>query len=86
MGGKGIGAVSEPTILTPEAAAEGICHEEQMDIWASDFVGMLNLGEWLRDDLDYQSGVELGEAVKRELRSVIEMAIGHPSIKLAATP
>jgi hypothetical protein len=68
-------------IHSPEAAAEIVCHEEQMVIWASDFVGMLSLGGYLRDNLDYAEGVNLTEDVKRELRSVIESAFGHPEAK-----
>lgn len=68
-------------ILNPTLAAEAVCHDEQMVIWANDFAGMLNLGGWLRDDLDYSDGVELQEAVKRELRSIIESAFDHPEAK-----
>lgn len=68
-------------ILTPEAAVEAVCHDEQMTVWGSDFTGMLSLGGWLRDDLDYADGVELGEAIKRELRTIIGMAFNHPEAK-----
>lgn len=52
-----------------------------MTVWASDFVGMLGLGGWLREDIDYAEGVDLDEAVKRELRSIIGMAFDHPEAK-----
>ena len=68
-------------ILTPEAAVEAVCHDEQMTVWVSDFVGMLSLGGYLRDDIDYAEGVELDHAVKRELRSIIGMAFSHPEAK-----
>ena len=38
---------SETTlILTPQAAVKAVCHDEQMIVWASDFVGTLSLGGW----------------------------------------
>lgn len=68
-------------ILTPAEAVEAVCHDEQMVIWASDFVGMLNLGGYLREDLSYGEGVDLTEDVKRELRSIIGMALDHPEAR-----
>lgn len=68
-------------ILGPKAAADAICHDEQMTVWASDFVGMLSLGGYLRDGIDYAEGIELDDAVRRELRSIIEMAFDHPEAK-----
>lgn len=68
-------------ILGPKAAADEVCHEEQMVIWASDFVGMLSLGNWLRDDLSYGDGVDLTECVKHEIRSIIESAFDHPEVR-----
>lgn len=66
-------------ILNPAAAVEAVCHDEQMTVWASDLVGMLSMGGWLRDDIDYAEGVD--DAVKRELRSIIGMAFDHPEAK-----
>lgn len=68
-------------ILGPKAAAEAVCHDEQMTVWASDLIGMLSLGGYLRDDIDYTEGVELDHAIKRELRSIIHMAFDHPEAK-----
>ena len=68
-------------ILAPQAAVEAVCHEEQMVVWASDLVGMLSMGGWLRDDIDYGEGVDLDLAVRRELRSIIGMAFDHPEAK-----
>lgn len=73
--------MSATIILGPKAAAESVCHDEQMVIWASDFAGMLNMGGWLREDIDYSEGVDLQEAIKRELRSIIEMAFDHPEAR-----
>ncbi len=68
-------------ILGPKAAADAVCHDEQMTVWSSDMVGMLSMGGWLRDDIDYAGGVDLDAAVKRELRSIIGMAFDHPEAK-----
>lgn len=67
-------------ILGPKAAADSVCHDEQMEVWASDFVGALSLGGYLRD-LDYSEGIDLTETVKSELRSIVEMAFDHPEAK-----
>lgn len=68
-------------VLMPAAAVDAVCHDEQMVVWASEFVGMLSLGGWLRYDLDYSDGVDLDSAVKRELRNIIGMAFDHPEAK-----
>lgn len=68
-------------ILGPKAAVEAVCHEEQMVVWTSDMIGTLSLGGWLREDIDYGDGVDLDLAVRRELRSIIEMAFDHPEAK-----
>jgi hypothetical protein len=73
--------MSATVILGPKAAAETVCHDEQMVIWAGAFAGMLNMGGWLRDDLVYSEGVDLQEAIKRELKNIIEMAFDHPEAR-----
>lgn len=73
--------MSATVILSPQAAAAEVCHDEQMAIWANDFAGMLSMGGWLRDDLDYSEGVDLQEAIKRELRNTIEAAFDHPEAR-----
>lgn len=62
----------------PAKAAEIVCHDEQMVVWAGDFASMLNAGGWLRDDLSYDDGIDLQEAIKRELKRTIEIAFTHP--------
>jgi hypothetical protein len=62
----------------PAKAAELVCHDEQMVVWAGGLAGMLNMGGWLRDDLSYDDGIEMQEAIKRELRSIVSMAFTHP--------
>jgi hypothetical protein len=73
--------MSAVVILNPQAAVDQVCHDEQMTIWASDFVGMLSLGGYLRDDLSYGEGVDMTEDVKRELRSIIKSAFDHPEAR-----
>src|SRR5262249_34849587 len=76
------GVMSDATIiLNPQAAAAEVCHDEQMIIWTSEFAEMLSLGGWLRSDFSYSDGVELQEAIGRELRSVIECAFDHPEAR-----
>lgn len=73
--------MSATIILNPAAAAAEVCHDEQMVIWANDFAGMLSMGGWLRDDIDYSEGVDLQEALKLELRRIIESAFDHPEAR-----
>lgn len=66
-------------ILThPAKAAENVCHDEQLVIWAGEIVGALSMGDWLRDDLSYDDGIELQRAVQQEIKSIVEMAFTHP--------
>jgi hypothetical protein len=64
-------------ILLPEVAAEAVCHEEQMTVWVSELTGELGLGHWLRDDLTYEDALNMDDALKRALRSIIGMAFNH---------
>jgi hypothetical protein len=73
--------MSATVILNPAAAADEVCHDEQMVIWANNFAGMLSMGGWLRDDIDYSEGADMQEAIKRELRSIIEAAFDHPEAR-----
>lgn len=59
--------MTETIILTPKRAAETVCHEEQLRIWANDLVGLLSMENYLRADLDYSDGVDLERIVMREL-------------------
>lgn len=75
-----IGIMGATVILGPAAAAETVCHDEQLRIWAEEIVGMLSLGNYLRD-LDYSEGIELHKDVARELKSIIESAFDHPEAR-----
>ncbi|MCC6775611.1 MAG: hypothetical protein IT537_03085 [Hyphomicrobiales bacterium] len=69
-------------ILGPAKAAEMVCHEEQLRIWAHDnIIGALALGGYLRDDLSYHESIEMEHDIMRELRRIIEMAFDHPEAK-----
>ena len=46
-------------------------------------VGMLSLGGFLRDDLDYAEGISLHEQVKQELFGVVVSALTHPELEAA---
>ncbi len=65
-------------ILTPTAAVEAVCHEEQMVIWANDVMVAMGMGGFLREDLSYDDKVELDHAIRKEIRSIMEMAFDHP--------
>lgn len=67
--------------LLPNAAVDRICHDEQLTIWSGDVVGALGLGGFLRDDLSYDEVADLHETVKREIRSVVRMALDHPEAR-----
>ncbi len=74
--------MSATVILSPQAAAEEVCHEEQLRIWANDnIIGALALGDFLRDDLSYDEKLDLEHTIMRELKRVIEMAFDHPEAR-----
>lgn len=73
--------MSATIILSPEAAADAICHDEQLRIWADDIIGMLSVEKYLRDDLSYSDAVDLQTVVMREIKSIITMAFDHPEAR-----
>lgn len=66
-------------ILLPTRAAEEVCHEEQLRIWANDLVGAISMEGYLREDIDYAEGVEIEAMVMREIKKVVEAAFDHPA-------
>lgn len=62
----------------PAKAAELVCHDEQLEIWANDFIGRLSIEEFFRDGIDYSEGLELVACVKAEIKSIVEQAFTHP--------
>lgn len=69
-------------ILGPAAAAEAICHDEQLRIWAHDHIlAALSMEGFLREDLSYADGVDMEALIMRELKRIIEMAFDHPEAR-----
>jgi hypothetical protein len=70
-------------ILSPASAADTVCHDEQLRIWAAhdNIIGALALGDFLRDDLSYDEALDLEQAIMSELKSIIHMAFDHPEAK-----
>jgi hypothetical protein len=52
--------------------AREVAHEEQLNIWADEMLEAIL--DWLREEESYDDIVQRAEAVKRELRSIIETA------------
>ena len=73
--------MSATVILNPQRAAEEVCHEEQLRIWANDLVGYLSMENFLREDISYDEGIELERAIMRELKNIIESAFDHPEAR-----
>ncbi len=61
-------------------AAEIVCHQDQMTVWADEIVGRLAMGGYLRDDFSYDDKLAIHDAVADEVRSIIESAFGHPAL------
>jgi len=73
--------MSATVILGPAAAAEAVCHEEQLRIWANDLVGLLSMENYLREDLDYSEGADLEQMVMCEIKKIVESAFDHPEAR-----
>lgn len=74
-------AMSATVILSPQAAAAEVCHDEQMEIWSHEIVVGLGMAGLLKDPLDSSELAEAHSVVKDELRSIIEMAFDHPEAR-----
>ena len=66
--------------LSPAAAADSVCHEEQLVIWAGDLVGRLSIEDYFRD-LSYDEGLELTACVKDEIKRIVSAAFNHPEVR-----
>jgi hypothetical protein len=67
-------------ILLPSKAAEEVCHEEQLRIWADDhIIGALAQEGYFRDDLSYDDKIDIEQIVMREIKGIIESAFDHPA-------
>lgn len=69
-----------PAHNTAPTSADRVCHEEQLRVWASDFMGALSLGDFVRDDLSYDDALELERVVMNELKRIVASAFDHPEL------
>lgn len=67
-------------ILNPAAAAETVCHEEQLRIWADDVISALGMEDYLKFS-SYADKVDMEQIVMREIKSIIESAFDHPEAR-----
>lgn len=69
-------------ILGPAAAAETVCHDEQLRIWAHDHIlATLSMEGYLRDDLSYDDRIDMEKMVMREIKGIVESAFDHPEAR-----
>lgn len=59
-------------------AAQEVCHDEQLVNWSGDVVGALSMGNYLREDLSYDEGLELHRLVQNEIKQIVKSAFTHP--------
>lgn len=67
-------------ILNPAAAAETVCHEEQLRIWADDVISALGMENYLNFS-SYADKIDMERIVMREIKSIIEGAFNHPEAR-----
>ena len=67
-------------ILNPAAAAETVCHEEQLRIWADDVIAALGMEDYLKFS-SYADKVDMERIVMREIKSIVESAFDHPEAR-----
>jgi hypothetical protein len=68
-------------ILNPAAAAEVVCHDEQLRIWAEEIVGALSMGGYIREDASYDDAIDIQRIVMHEIKGIVEMAFDHPEAR-----
>jgi hypothetical protein len=72
--------MSVTLILTPAAAAETVCHDEQLRIWADDVISALGMENYLNFS-SYADKVDMERIVMREIKSIVESAFDHPEAR-----
>jgi len=72
--------MSATVILGPAAAAEAVCHEEQLRIWADDVISALGMENYLNFS-SYADKVDMEQIVMREIKSIVESAFDHPEAR-----
>lgn len=54
---------------------DDVAHKEQLDVWAEEMCWAL-MG-WLKDPESYDDKIALADAIKRELRNVVEITLAR---------
>lgn len=72
--------MSATVILGPAAAAETVCHEEQLRIWADEVISALGMEDYLKF-ISYADKIDMERIVMREIKSIIESAFDHPEAR-----
>lgn len=72
--------MSATVILSPAKAAETVCHEEQLRIWADDVISALGMEDYLKFS-SYADKVDMEAIVMREIKSIVESAFDHPEAR-----
>lgn len=69
-------------IANPRRAAEEVCHDEQMQIWAHEVLVAVGMCDCFRDfHPTTEDVIELEAAISQELRSIIRSAFNHPEAR-----
>lgn len=77
--------MSTTAILSPAAAVDAICHEEQLRIWADDhIISTLAQEGYFREDLSYDDKIDIERIVQREIKSILVAAFDHPNARTIA--
>jgi len=70
--------MSATVILNPASAAEIVCHEEQLRIWADEMIAAIGMqGDFLKE-MSYDELLDLGRIVEREIKNIVQSAFDHP--------
>lgn len=65
-------------IVKADRLSDKVCHPEQLDIWAEEAI--FALSDWLRDPEDYEDTLALAQAVKMQIRTLLDSAFSHPEL------
>lgn len=66
-----------------EAAAEAVCHDEQLEIWAGEFVDHLLAIGFAPDFETYGEKIKYFSSVKNAIKDLVEKAFTHPELEKA---
>lgn len=62
------------------AVADRVCHEEQLEIWASEITDALSMGDFFRDDLSHDDVLEIAHTLKREVKDIVTTAFAMKEV------